>query len=75
MELWVMAVQYLCAAAGAAAVVRLVDGCGKGAKKERPEVELGSVQMGQGATPCENNTSITDFLTFARGEREFGKKN
>lgn len=36
MELWVMVVQYACAAAGAAAVVRLVDGCGKGAKKERP---------------------------------------
>ena len=33
MELWAMAVQYVCAAAGAAAVVRLVDGCGKGAKK------------------------------------------
>ena len=36
MELWTMVVQYACAAAGAAAVVRLVDGCGKGAKKERP---------------------------------------
>ena len=36
MELWAMVVQYACAAAGAAAVVRLVDGCGKGAKKERP---------------------------------------
>lgn len=35
MELWAMAVQYVCAAAGAAAVVRFVDGCGKGAKKER----------------------------------------
>lgn len=34
MELWVMAVQYLCAAAGAAAVVRLVDGCGR--KKRTP---------------------------------------
>lgn len=76
MELWAMVVQYACAAAGAAAVVRLVDGCGKGAKKKNaPEVELGSVQKVQGATPCENNTSITDFLTFARGEREFGKKN
>lgn len=36
MELWAMVVQYACAAAGAAAVVRLVDGCGKDAKKERP---------------------------------------
>lgn len=36
MEAWVMAVQYICAAAGAAAVVRWVDGFGKGAKKERP---------------------------------------
>ena len=36
MELWVMVVQYACAAAGAAAVVRLVAGCGKGAKKRTP---------------------------------------
>ena len=36
MELWAMVVQYACAAAGAAAVVRLVDSCGKGTKKERP---------------------------------------
>lgn len=36
MELWAMVVQYACAAAGAAAVVRLVDGCGKGAKKRTP---------------------------------------
>ena len=36
MELWAMVVQYACAAAGAAAVVHWVDGCGKGAKKERP---------------------------------------
>lgn len=75
MELWVMVVQYACAAAGAAAVVRLVDGCGKGAKKNAPEVELGSVQMVQGTMPCENNTSITDILTFARGREKFGKKN
>ena len=34
MELWVMVVQYACAAAGAAAVVRLVDGCGR--KKRTP---------------------------------------
>lgn len=32
MELWALAVQYICAAAGAAAVVRWVDGCGH--KKE-----------------------------------------
>lgn len=29
MEIWTMAVQYLCAAAGAAAVVHWVDGCGR----------------------------------------------
>lgn len=34
MELLAMAVQYLCAAAGAAAVVRLVDDCGR--KKGTP---------------------------------------
>nr|DAI10994.1 MAG TPA: hypothetical protein [Caudoviricetes sp.] len=34
MEIWTMAVQYLCAAAGAAAVVHWVDGCGR--KKRTP---------------------------------------
>lgn len=34
MELWALAVQYICAAAGAAAVVRWVDGCGH--KKRTP---------------------------------------
>ena len=38
MELWVMVVQYACAAAGAAAVVRLVDGCGR-KKKNASECE------------------------------------
>lgn len=36
MDSWVMLVQYVCAAAGAAAVVRWVDGCGKAQKKNRP---------------------------------------
>lgn len=36
MDSWVMLVQYVCAAAGAAAVVRWVDGCGKVQKKEPP---------------------------------------
>lgn len=31
-----MLVQYICAAAGAAAVVRWVDGCGRAQKKEPP---------------------------------------
>lgn len=31
-----MLVQYICAAAGAAAVVRWVDGCGRAQKKNRP---------------------------------------
>ena len=31
-----MVVQYICAAAGAAAVVRWVDDCGKAQKKNRP---------------------------------------
>nr|DAG69674.1 MAG TPA: hypothetical protein [Caudoviricetes sp.] len=46
----------------------------KAQKKNAPEVELGSVQLVQGVTPCENNTSITDFLTFARGVREICQK-
>ena len=36
MDSWAMAVQYICAVAGAAAVVRWVDGCGKAQKKNRP---------------------------------------
>ena len=36
MDNWAMAVQYICAAAGAAAVVRWVDGCGRAQKKNRP---------------------------------------
>lgn len=36
MDSWVMLVQYVCAAAGAAAVVRWVDGCGRAQKKSRP---------------------------------------
>lgn len=47
----------------------------KAQKKNAPEVELGSVQLVQGTMPCENNTSITDILTFARGREKFGKKN
>lgn len=36
MDSWAMMVQYICAAACAAAVVRWVDGCGKVQKKNRP---------------------------------------
>ena len=36
MDSWAMAVQYICAAAGAAAVVRWVDGCGAAQKWNRP---------------------------------------
>lgn len=36
MEVWILAVQYFCAVAGATAVVRFVDSFDKGTKKERP---------------------------------------
>lgn len=36
MDSWVMLVQYVCAAAGAAAVVLWVDGCGAAQKRNRP---------------------------------------
>lgn len=45
MDSWAMVVQYICAAAGAAAVVRWVDGCGEAQKRTAlwVEPESGSV--------------------------------